>query len=69
MSVTCARFAALLAVFAAGCHPPATHALTVRDVEGKCALIFFSGCSSLGGESSPTSEGADAELDSDAGPS
>jgi hypothetical protein len=50
-------------------HPPLTHALEVRNLQSKCALIWFSGCTALLPESSePDGDAGTVEPDdSDAG--
>ena len=47
--------------------PPPSHALVVRNLEGKCALIAFSGCGALYGTEPERAAGDDAAGDEDAG--
>jgi hypothetical protein len=43
---------ALLAAWAGACaRPPPSHALIVRDPASKCALVMFSGCAVVLGQS------------------
>ncbi len=46
--------------------PPPNHALPVRDLAGKCALIAFSGCAALMPEPADTHGGEHDAVDRDA---